>query len=452
MKKRFFASILAFALVLAACLPLPAMASADKVVQARSGVVRVYGEGQDGTSWTGTAFGIGTVGEDTDTFVTNRHVVTTTNADGSFQVARRVYLVVDSNSMTTTLHAALMEGELYLVGVDYDFNTSRMVECDVLYYSEEIDFAILRAVSGPVAGRKALAIAEETTQAVGEQQTVRALGYPGVSDELADASNWEYSGNSVETDAGTFPVYTRTQTASSLVSDVTGTVGEVSRFTTLASENDARVIQHDAVIHSGNSGGPLVNDDGVVVGINTWSAASTESLNYSIFTDYVAQQLQELDIPYNVTRTSWLPFAIAAAVVVAVVAVVLGLRRRRGKRPSRSPGASPIPGDTGLRFQGVSGAFAGQRFAVTAQVRMGRDPARCDFLFPSDTQGVSGLHCVLRFQDGKLYLEDLGSSYGTFLGSGQRLPQNQPVALQVGDSFSLGSDQQKFIITRKGGL
>lgn len=39
----------------------------------------------------------------------------------------------------------------------------------------------------------------------------------------------------------------------------------------------------------------------------------------------------------------------------------------------------------------------------------------------------------------KVVLYDLGSSYGTFLGNGLRVPQGQPAALRTGDEFYLAS-------------
>lgn len=45
---------------------------------------------------------------------------------------------------------------------------------------------------------------------------------------------------------------------------------------------DSRWIQTSAPISSGNSGGPLVTDDGEVVGINTWVLLSGQNLNFSL--------------------------------------------------------------------------------------------------------------------------------------------------------------------------
>jgi S1-C subfamily serine protease len=52
------------------------------------------------------------------------------------------------------------------------------------------------------------------------------------------------------------------------------TAGEVSKVSERGS--DGLVIQHTAIIDGGNSGGPLVTNEGVVVGINTWSMSGVE--------------------------------------------------------------------------------------------------------------------------------------------------------------------------------
>ena len=43
-------------------------------------------------------------------------------------------------------------------------------------------------------------------------------------------------------------------------------------------------VQHDAAISSGNSGGPLINEYGELVGINTWTVKNSQNLNFAIAT------------------------------------------------------------------------------------------------------------------------------------------------------------------------
>lgn len=49
-------------------------------------------------------------------------------------------------------------------------------------------------------------------------------------------------------------------------------------------------VQHDASITHGNSGGPLINVYGEVIGINTWGISDSQNLNFAVF----AQELDNL--------------------------------------------------------------------------------------------------------------------------------------------------------------
>ncbi len=46
--------------------------------------------------------------------------------------------------------------------------------------------------------------------------------------------------------------------------------------------NGVSAIQHDASVTNGNSGGPLINAYGEVIGINTWIVADSENLNFAV--------------------------------------------------------------------------------------------------------------------------------------------------------------------------
>ncbi len=49
-------------------------------------------------------------------------------------------------------------------------------------------------------------------------------------------------------------------------------------------------VQHDASITHGNSGGPLINVYGEVIGVNTWGISDSQNLNFAVFT----RELQNL--------------------------------------------------------------------------------------------------------------------------------------------------------------
>lgn len=61
--------------------------------------------------------------------------------------------------------------------------------------------------------------------------------------------------------------------------------------------HEAYVIQHTAMIRPGNSGGPLLNKDGQVIGVNTFFYS--DSLNYAIHVKELVDILEAGDIAYN---------------------------------------------------------------------------------------------------------------------------------------------------------
>lgn len=436
MKKRLMCLLLALLML---ALPLSGCGSNGGRIAAdsRSGVVRILALLPDLTTGevyyaTGSAFGVGKAGEPTDVFVTNTHVVQGLyyTESGATVDAPAVSVWILKNDMAWNP----------VTGLD----TSQAIPCTVLYASSGMypDYAVLRAGEAPE-GRVALPLlADDADVAVGD--SVYALGYPGSSDETEEGNY----GSSLVAD----------------VEDVTVTSGVVSRFSEGSSLGNTRLIQHDAQINHGNSGGPLIDESGAVIGINTYGIggdASTGDVNsyYSVRISYVRDKLDELGISYDVAGggSAWVFIVIGLVIVLAAAAFVLwkkGLIRLSLPKLPKRKGKGSGTGLDELRIQCVSGAFAGKRFALSPQVRMGRDPTKNDLVFPDGTQGVSGVHCVLIYDSaaGSLYIKDLGSTFGTFVNGGKRLAPSQAMPLKVGDRFSLGSERESFMVTRKGGV
>ena len=413
--------------------------SGNVASEARSGVVRVVMLGPDGYYYLGSAFGVGYTGQETDTFVTNHHVVNAylydKNGNTVIYPAVNVWILKNSNAWNP------------VTGLD----TSQCISCEVIYSQDGgyPDIAVIKTAE-PVSGRVALPL-QANEDSLREADRVYALGYPGSSDILEQG------------------VYGDRWVAG--VEDVTITSGVVSRFTTSGAVGNTRLIQHDADINHGNSGGPLIDENGAVVGINTYTFgldASTgdSSSSASVRIQYVKDVLDDLGVRYDVYagKAGVSPAIIAAAaavIVVIVVAVAMSRKPRTAPAPgpAQAPAQAPfqpqaapvIAGDTGLRIQGIAGQFANRRFDISGTLRIGRDPARNDLVYPADSQGVSGVHCVLSVEGGRLIMRDLGSTYGTFVG-GNRLAANAPVELRVGDRFCLGSDRETFVVARKGAV
>ncbi len=447
MKKRVLCLLIASLLLLTALSGCGS--NAGKIAaESRSGVVRILALIPDlstgEVAWaTGSGFGVGKPGEPTDVFVTNTHVVQSSfyTESGSVVDAPAVNVWILKNDLAWNP----------VTGLD----TSQAIPCTVLYSSSGMypDYAIIKASEKP-AGRVALPLlADNSKLEVGD--SVYALGYPGSSDE---------------TEAG---VYGESLVAD--VEDVTLTSGVISRFTQSSSYGNTKLIQHDAQLNHGNSGGPLLNSDGAVIGINTYGIggdASTGDVNsyYAVDLSYALDKLDELGISYGTysSGSAWVWIVVVLIVLAAAAGAYFVLRKdpafMNRFRRSKPPAPRPKPEDyektqpaferEELRIQCRSGAFAGKRFSLAQQVRMGRDPSRNDLVFPQNTQGVSAVHCVLIYnvQDCRLYIKDLGSTYGTYINGGVKLAPNQAAELKVGDSFWLGSERESFIVTRRGGV
>lgn len=457
MKKRMIA-LAAAALLLVGLMPA---ASADFDVSTRESVVVVatyldtqnYGEA--GFGW-GTGFFVGKQGEDPSYLVTNYHVIEDYVDFGSGE------LIEVALSDTVTDRARCK------VRAYYDSNTYD--EAYIVEYNASMDVAILR-LDNPTSQRKPIALCSPTDSMVGS--TVYAVGYPGLSENMFAESTSKWG-----------------------LSDMTVTSGSVSRLLT-TSGTGQRNIQIDCDIKHGNSGGPLVNADGAAIGITTWSVTNSgnqESVNYAVNIDEAITLLNRNGVAYEMAGAASqspedpgtaqpdkseepaapsepvtppvaepepaknnTPLIVggAAVVVVAIAAVAL-LTRRKKPVPAAQPisptgPAVPAIGAVGgLRLQCLSGSFAGRRFPIEKQVRIGRDPARNDLVYPANAPGVSGAHCVVKAEGGQLWLTDLGSSHGTYL-NGRKLAPNQASPLNLGDRFWLGSENEMFQITVKGG-
>lgn len=452
MKKRLLSLTLALALLCALFVPAHAE-SFDPATRESVAVVATCLDtdgGEISFGW-GTGFFVGQTGQDPGYLITNHHVIEDFIGYGAGE-----------------LHDYTIGGQTYRgrtkIRVYYDSSTYE--EAYVVEYSESKDVAILK-LAGTTSLRKPIPLAVPDDGAVGS--VVFAVGYPGLSENLFAGATTSWG-----------------------ISDVTVTRGAVSRLLTTQGTGQA-IVQIDCDIKHGNSGGPLVNAAGEAIGITTKSVSNTsgEQTNYAVNISEAITLLNRNGVAYATGGGTTAPateppagteppvdpepaksntgliigIGVAAAAVIAVAAVLLSRKKQAAVTPPpgpSSPSSAPTEPSRGAipaggaveewRLQCQSGAFAGRRFAINGQLRIGRDPARNDLVYPGSTQGISGAHCVLRLQGGTLWLEDLGSSYGTFLADGRKLAPRQPVQLRKGDSFYLASQRELFQITGKGGV
>jgi len=421
-------SLIAVGLLLTAYVAPCALASNTAIDEARNSVVRVWVPvtGSSGGvtvsgNLTGTAFVVAQSGTST-ILVTNLHVISGTV----------VPVQLDDGSV---IEVNVEPQNIYIIPSDL---SGVWIEPQVTYLQDGLDLAILTTSAG-LSGRPALALADSAD--VHTADTVYALGFPGAADEMIDNGENLPSG----------------------VDDVTVTSGIISKVN--VTRNDTKAFQTDCYINHGNSGGPLLNEDGAVLGVNTWGS---DGVNYTIHISYIIDALNEFNIGYNTDPASntgstsgsgpaisptsapdgnanpvtdyWWVILILAGGIGAWV----GISRKR--KTLDNPAQQPSAGEASPQLLCTKGPFAGTAFPINGSLSIGRDPKRCQLIFPDDTKGISSLHCEVRHTASGVTLSDKGSTYGTFLSDGRKLAVNENCLIRSGEGFYLASRDNEFTI------
>ena len=145
------------------------------------------------------------------------------------------------------------------------------------------DLAVVRLVNKPV-NLQAVQLGDSSTVQPGDHVTV--LGYPGSFEEPTVGDSVQQAQQLVATDGSASAV------------DVAATPDPgLPRF--------ASTIQHQAPVNPGNSGGPLVNDQGQLVGINTLGNPETQGQYYAISVNRVRQLLPGLLAGKSQANLGW---------------------------------------------------------------------------------------------------------------------------------------------------
>ena len=392
----------ALALLLTLAFAVSAFAEFDSSVL--DGVVLIYSGAPDSSGkmeyWRGTGFFVGEEGKNPEYIITNCHVV-------------EEYILAGE---------ALGGGQLYVM-----FDADDQEEAYLVVYDYAKDVAVLK-LAEPTEKRSPLLLADAGEEDLGSE--VYAVGYPLAADVTIQAV----------TSAGK--------------NDATVTTGSIGRFLT-ESGTGRKLIQTDVALSGGNSGGPLINGDGAVIGVSTAGSKLDQNLFYAVSSSDVRFLLDQNNIPYSVYGGSGLPVALiggaAAAVVAVVILVVVLSRKKKTAAPAEKPEAAPAPSAveasprTERKRAPLMRSMAPQHGGMVVQlhhqpVQIGRDPATCRLVYQDGTPGVSARHCQVYFdeQEQMFIVTDLNSTYGTFLVNGQRIAPNTPVKLPPHSSIYLG--------------
>lgn len=353
----------------------------------------------------GTCFFVGEEGKNPRYMITNYHVISDFVDLGSGELGTYPLVNDDGNIVTLTGRSKI---RIYFDSSDYE-------DAFLVAGDESKDIAILKLAS-ETTKRTPISIRIPDESMVGSQ--IQAVGYPSSADNFYADSITSLGRN-----------------------DATVTSGTLSRFVT-TSGTGREDIQIDCNVTAGNSGGPVVDDKGNVIGIATWSVLS---LNYAINIKEAVPILMQNNVPYTEASSfdmTILIIALAAVAALAVIVVVVLLivnRKKVTPPPPPPPAKRPV-------VRSLANCNAGATAVVNGQVLLGRSGA-CNLQFPANTAGVSANHCTVRFDSSTndFILMDMGSSFGTFF-NGQKLTPNVPVRIRPGDRFTLGDSSNVVIV------
>jgi hypothetical protein len=285
MKKKIAAAVCALAFCVSIAWPFQSSAAAgnvpQKVLDLRASVVRVICQAGDGIEM-GTGFAIGK--DSPQYIVTNLHVVKG-NPDAV------LILRADNQRISAKAFLTLPNADLCVLKLDVPMYDMQPVElCD-----------------------------KEPAEA---GEAIYTLGFPGAADAFSDKT----TGNAED------------------ITVTDGIVSAVKSLTLSQGGSPVKMVQIDAAISPGNSGGPLVNEKGQVLGVNSYSAVDSENINGAVSILELIDALDNNGIPYlpasDAKKSSntalFLIIGAGLAVVALTIILIAVLRRKKtfGKKAS----------------------------------------------------------------------------------------------------------------------
>lgn len=254
-------------------IPISAYAASNvpqKILDLRPSVVRVVCDFGDGTGGIGTGFAVGTQ-EPVQYIVTNYHVVEG-NPDG----------------------------------VEVWYGDETFINATVLAELPSSDICILK-LEKPIYDIKPMIINDRDDAQTGD--SAYALGFPGGADD-----------------------FTNVLTANPDQVTVTdGIISSIKSFSLFEGRSPVMLYQINVAINHGNSGGPLVNENGEVIGINSFGAIDAQDINAAISILELTGLLKQNGITYRTgnffLNNIWIIIVIAAAATAAVLVILI----KRGK-------------------------------------------------------------------------------------------------------------------------
>ena len=184
-----------------------------------------------------------------------------------------VVTLTEEEAQAVIDHFGISDVELnQRLGVTISVLRDLTIKATVRHQTAELDYAILE-LSAPIYNRTTLPI--RSSKDVDATEDCFALGFPGIQEYLQDVNTYT-------------------------IEDVAVSAGKINKLVTVAGVD---VFQSTAPTSAGNSGGPLVDSDGNVIGINDFVLTSGDTQVdannfFAVASDQLITALDSLGIEY----------------------------------------------------------------------------------------------------------------------------------------------------------
>lgn len=271
----------------------------------------------------------------------------------------------------------------------------------------------------------------------------------------------------------------------------TVTKGALSKVVSDGVEGIAtKVLQHDVAVNPGNSGGPLLNSCGNVIGINTQAISASgdrliQGFFYSSHISASIKTLKDRGIDFKLETAScqsksnsntglYGVISSIIGIIIALIAIVFSMKkpreriinsvktsvesytqyiRRTGKKPHNNspeepktvitpPPSSPPPPVKKWILKGQVKTTKEQLDLILTETELrqgitfGRSQELCDYSIPE--KKLSRRHIRMSYHSDGIQIEDLNSSNGTYI-DGHRVKPSMPQVLKAGSTLNLSN-------------
>jgi hypothetical protein len=363
------------------------------------------------------------------------------------------FFVTEQGHVVTNEHV-VSEGDNYvLIGRDFDRKNPPFAR--LVWSDEKLDLALLKTINAMTPSPPVLPL---LSSVVSKASDVYAYGYP--SSQLENMRAFRSS------DGASY--------------DSTTTKGIVSRI--FKSDRHGEIVQHTAEIRVGNSGGPLVNSCGMVVGVNTFlrivSESAGEKDNFAVsateLIKVIGQRVPGLKILDSCQELSGIPaaagdvesipplrddqasstsnFFIAIGLLLYIAGLIFWSRRNSQNLVVQSGASSAqhspqvvTPSPKGNRALLRLSGFDRQGIPLSLEIVqssilasrgyiIGRSAAFSDLAIRHEK--ISRAHVNITYEGGRTLVTDLNSTNGSFLNDVKLVPF-KPTTINPSDELRL---------------